>query len=249
MRIRLLDSGSLVIDQSHITWNVGAGTPVRFPVYSVLVEHDEGLFLFDSGYDLAHVEAVLPFELPEQAPEQTLPAQLAACGFQPGDVGTLVMSHLHFDHVGGNRHLPGARVLIHAREIAQARRPEPFEHFGYSDTSWDHDEARLVPVSGDIELAPGLDLLETPGHTVGHYSLLVTSSQGARPLLFPFDVVYTQAAYDKGMQAGFHNDPTAGVRSIRRIRALAEERGADIFFSHDMDAWRTYTHAPDYYEV
>ena len=249
MRIRLLDSGSLVIDQSHITWNVGAGTPVRFPVYSVLVEHDEGLFLFDSGYDLAHVEAVLPFELPEQTPEQTLPAQLAACGFRPDDVTTLVMSHLHFDHVGGNRHLPGARVLIHAREIAQARRPEPFEHFGYSDTSWDHEEARLVPISGDMELAPGLELLETPGHTVGHYSLLVTSSQGARPMLFPFDVVYTRAAYDKGMQAGFHNDPTAGVRSIRRIRALAEERGADIFFSHDMDAWRTYTHAPDYYEV
>jgi len=38
MKIRLLDSGSLVIDQGHITWNVGMGNPVRFPVYSVLVE-------------------------------------------------------------------------------------------------------------------------------------------------------------------------------------------------------------------
>ena len=42
MRIWFLDSGSLVIDQSHITWNQGCGTPVRFPVYSVLIEHDEG---------------------------------------------------------------------------------------------------------------------------------------------------------------------------------------------------------------
>ncbi len=48
MKIWFLDSGSLVIDQAHITWNQGCGNPVRFPVYSVLIEHDEGLFLFDT---------------------------------------------------------------------------------------------------------------------------------------------------------------------------------------------------------
>ena len=82
-RVRLLDSGTLVIDQSHITWNVGCGTPVRFPVYSVLIEHPDGLFMFDSGYDLDLVNAMLPFELPEQTEEQTLPAQLAKCGYKP----------------------------------------------------------------------------------------------------------------------------------------------------------------------
>lgn len=249
MKIRFLDSGSLVIDQGHITWNVGMGNPVRFPVYSVLIEHDEGLFLFDTGYDLAHVEEVLPFEIPQQTPEQTIPAQLGLCGFSPGDVRTLVMSHLHFDHVGGNKHLPKARVLVHAKEIAQARNCEPFEHFGYSDRTWDHADARLVPISGDIEVAKGLHLFETPGHTVGHYSLLVKPDSGAKPMLFPFDAVYTVDAYAKSMQAGFHIDPVAGVRSIRRVRALAEEHDADIFFTHDMDAWETYRHAPHYYEV
>jgi 4-pyridoxolactonase len=76
-RVRLLDSGTLVIDQSHITWNIGCGTPVRFPVYSVLIEHPDGIFMFDTGYDLDLVNAVLPFELPEQSAEQTVPAQLA----------------------------------------------------------------------------------------------------------------------------------------------------------------------------
>ncbi len=50
----------------------------------MLIEHDEGLFLFDSGYELELVKAVLPFELPEQTPEQTIPAQLELCGFSPG---------------------------------------------------------------------------------------------------------------------------------------------------------------------
>ena len=45
-RVWLLDSGSLVIDRSHVMWNIDAGNPVRFPVFSVLIDHSDGLFLF-----------------------------------------------------------------------------------------------------------------------------------------------------------------------------------------------------------
>jgi 4-pyridoxolactonase len=250
VRVWLLDNGSIVIEHTQLMWNV-PGPQVRIPSYGVLVEHEEGLFLFDTGFDLEHTNAVLPFELPEQTPEQTIPAQLGRCGFSVGDVTTLVNSHLHFDHVGGNKHFAGTGVrnVLHERELAQARDHEPFEHFGYSDKTWDGPDVRFEPVSGDLELARGLRLYETPGHTVGHYSLLVEPGGEARPMLFAFDVVYTQAALEKGVQPGFHIDPVAGVRSIRRIRALAEEHGADVYFSHDMEAWRTYRHAPEPYEL
>jgi len=250
MKIWLLDSGSIVIEHTQLMWNV-PGEQVRIPVYSVLVEHDEGLFLFDTGIDLDHMNRVLPFELPEQTPEQTIPAQLAACGFELGDVTAVVNSHLHIDHVGGNQLFAGTGVkhVMHAKELAQARNHEPFEFFGYSDKSWDYEGANFVPVTGDFELAKGLWLYETPGHTAGHYSLLVTGDGGARPLLFAFDVTYTPAALEREIQAGFHIDPVAGVRSIRRVKALAQEHGAEIFFSHDMEEWRSYKHAPDCYEV
>ncbi len=247
MRIWFLDLGSIVIDHAQLMWNIGGGTPVRIPCYAVLIEHEQGLFLFDTGFDRDHVERVLPFELPEQTPDQTVPRQLELCGFRPEEVAAVINSHLHFDHCGGNRHLPEARVLVHAREIAQARNFEPFEHFGYSDRTWDHDRARLVPLTGDVEVAPGIRLYETPGHTVGHYSLLLEPRREGRPMLFPADVVFTAEALGKGVQSGFHYDPVAGVRSIRRIRELAEEYGADIYFSHDMDAWGTYRRAPDHY--
>jgi 4-pyridoxolactonase len=248
MRIWLLDNGSIVIEHTQLMWNV-PGPQVRIPSYGVLVEHDDGLFLFDTGFDLEHTSRVLPFELPEQTPEQTIPAQLELCGFATKDVPTLVNSHLHFDHVGGNKHLTDSAVVVHERELSQARDHEPFEFFGYSDKTWDYGGARFEPVSGDLELAKGLWLYETPGHTVGHYSLLVKPDAGARPMLFAFDVVYTQAALEKGVQPGFHVDPRAGVRSIARVKELASEHGADIYFSHDMDAWQTYKHAPDFYEL
>jgi len=249
MKIWLLDNGSIVIEHTQLMWNV-PGPQVRIPSYAVLVEHDEGLFLFDTGFDLAHTNAVLPFELPEQTPEQTIPAQLELAGFAVSDVTTLVNSHLHFDHVGGNKHVEGVKTVVHEKELAQARNHEPFEFFGYSDKTWDYEGARFEPVSGDLDLAKGLSLFETPGHTVGHYSLLVTPDSGAgRPMLFAFDVVYTQPALEKGIQPGFHIDPRAGVRSIARVKDVAAEHGADIYFSHDAEAFSTYKHAPDHYEL
>jgi len=247
MKVWLLDNGSIVIEHTQLMWNV-PGPQVRIPVYSVLVEHDDGLVLFDTGIDLDHMNRVLPFELPEQTEEQTIPAQLEKCGFGLGDVTTLVNSHLHIDHVGGNQLFKGtrARNLIHERELAQARNHEPFEFFGYSDKSWDYEGANIETVSGDVELAPGVRLYETPGHTVGHYSYLFL---GSSPMLFAVDVSYTSTAFEKGIQPGFHHTPVDGVRSIARVKSLAEEHGAEVFYSHDMDAWQTYRHAPDFYEL
>jgi 4-pyridoxolactonase len=247
MKVWLLDNGSIVIEHTQLMWNV-PGPQVRIPVYSVLVEHDDGLFLFDTGIGMEHMNAVLPFELPEQTDDQTIPAQLERCGFGLGDVTTVVNSHLHIDHVGGNQLFKGTGVrhVIHEKEVAQARNHEPFEFYGYSDKSWDYEGANIETFSGDTELAPGLRLYETPGHTVGHCSALV---EGDRPLLFAMDVAYTSDAMERGIQPGFHHTPVDGVRSIARVKQLAEERGAQIFLSHDMEAWQGYTHAPGHYEV
>jgi 4-pyridoxolactonase len=247
MRVWLLDNGSIVIEHTQLMWNV-PGPQVRIPVYSVLVGHDEGLFLIDTGIDLDHMNRVLPFELPEQTEEQTIPAQLALCGFGLGDVTAVVNSHLHIDHVGGNQLFKdtGVRHLIHERELAQARNHEPFEYFGYSDKSWDYEGARIDTFGGDHELASGIHLLETPGHTVGHCSVLL---EGEQPLLFAMDVAYTAAAMERGIQPGFHHTPVDGVRSIARVKQLAEQRSAQVFYSHDMEAWGVYRHAPEHYTV
>ena len=136
-KVYILDGGSLVIDRSQVLWHIDVGTPVRFPVYSVLIEHPDGLFMYDTGYDLDHVNRVLPFEQPQQTPDQTIPAQLKASGFDPEQVNFVVNSHFHFDHVGGNKYLTNATTLVNTAELRHAKVPEPFEHLGYSDLSFD----------------------------------------------------------------------------------------------------------------
>ena len=123
----------------------------------------------------------------------------------PQDVDYVVNSHYHFDHCGGNRHLREACTVCHALEFAQCASPAPFEMLGYSDMRFHADlyrerlrsEGRDVPdnpesdiwtprfelVSGDQEIAKGVHLIETPGHTAGHYSLLVELSGPAADAL------------------------------------------------------------------
>ena len=49
MKVWLLDGGSIVIEHTQLMWNV-PGPQARIPVYSVLIEHDDGLFLIDTGH-------------------------------------------------------------------------------------------------------------------------------------------------------------------------------------------------------
>lgn len=243
MRVFILDGGTMTIDRSQLLWNVDCGVRLRFPVYSVLVEHDEGLYLFDTGYDLEHVRRTFPAEQPLQSEAQGIVAQLALCGFEPGDVAYVVNSHLHFDHVGGNRHFPGATTVVSKAELRQAKVPEPFERYAYSDQTFDRGDGDFELLEGDVELAAGLRLFETPGHSAGHYSLLVEPPSG-QALLFAFDAAYAHESLDRLIPAGFHLDPTAAVRSLRRIKALARTHDARIYVAHDAAAFSDYRLAP-----
>jgi 4-pyridoxolactonase len=246
VKIYLLDLGSLVIDRSDVLWHIDVGTPVRFPVYGVYVDHPEGKFIFDTGYDLEHVNKVLPFELPEQTPEQTLPAQLALCGVRPEEINYVINSHYHFDHVGGNRFLTNATLLTSKEELRSSLVPEPFERLGYSDLSFYTRGMKIEYLEGDVELAKGLSLFQTPGHTIGHLSMLA-EPEGRRPMIFAGDAAYTNETLERMIIGGFHLDPTDSISALKRIKAEARKHDAEIFVSHDMEPWLSWKHAPEFY--
>ena len=263
-KVYLLDGGSLVLDGYHVFWNRGPGGEVRFPVYSILIEHAEGRFLIDTGYDYDHVMKMLPFEQPIQEKHQTIPGALAQLGLVPKDIDVVFNSHFHFDHCGGNKYFPHAKKICHRAEVPQACNPQPFEHLGYSDLSFSAEaaEARSATaqllegttranstfdgVEGDIDLARGVKLIFTPGHSIGHYSMMVNFAK-RRPILFTIDAAYTQKSLETLCQASFHIDPVAGVASMRRLKKLAEEFDAELMFSHDMENFKNYKTGTQFY--
>ena len=267
-KVHLLDGGSLVIDGFQAYWNRGPGGELRFPCYAVLVEHKDGLYLFDTGYDYDHVMKVLPFEKPMQTPEQTIPGALALVGKRPQDINYVINSHYHFDHCGGNKYLTTACTVCHTKELEACSCFQPFERLGYSDMSFhpelnksDEGESSVggsgdpeidiytptfETVTGDQEIAKGLWLFETPGHTAGHYSMMVELAN-RRPMLFTADACYSKKSLEWMCIAGFHLDPTANLQSMQRLKDLAEKYDAELFFSHDPETYGDYIKAPDGY--
>jgi 4-pyridoxolactonase len=259
-KVYLLDCGTMCLDRTYMFLDAGLSGSYRFPVYGVLVDHEEGRFLFDTGFDLEHIRKTVGWTDPGQTAEQTIPAQLHLAGFRPEEISHVINSHYHLDHCGGNKYCKHATTVCHVCELETLRSPAPSEEIPYSEvsfapglrTSADQGRAtdmftpRFETLKGDQEIASGVLLFETLGHTAGHYSLMV-KLKNRRPMLFAADACYSQQNLDlMCIQAGNH-DPAAARGSLQRLKDLAEKHDAEIFFSHDAASWPKYSRAPGFY--
>jgi 4-pyridoxolactonase len=142
--------------------------------------------------------------------------------------------------------LTNATTLVNKEELRHAKVPEPFEHLGYSDLSFDFPGTKYEQITGDVEIAEGIWLFETPGHTAGHYSMMV-EMDGGPSMIFAGDAVYTFETLEREIIGGFHLDPTASIDSIRRLKRLAKVHEAEIYPSHEMVPFADWKKAPEYY--
>lgn len=197
------------------------------PIHVFVVEHEQGLVLFDAGQDRASITD--PDYYPssplmrliyrrlarfEMGPTETVSAQLAALGYAVDDVRWVVLSHLHQDHIGGLRELTKARFVVSATEWQAMSAPKAEmagflpRHTDLPGASWDRvtfestAEAALAPFRSAHDLLGdgSLMLLPTPGHTAGSLSMLVRG--GVAPLLFVGDLTYDLDGMRRGLVPG-----------------------------------------------
>lgn len=147
----------------------GTDAPRVEPCLGYLVEHPDGVLLFDTGMGRrADVDAhYRPMRI-------DLQQALLATGCRLDEITEVANCHLHFDHCGGNPLLAGRPFFAQAGELADARHlddhalPELVDPPG---TIWQE-------LQGQTEVLPGVLLVPTPGHTAGHQSLVVRGRDG-----------------------------------------------------------------------
>ncbi|HEY3486420.1 MAG TPA: MBL fold metallo-hydrolase [Ilumatobacteraceae bacterium] len=147
-----------------------------------------------------------------------------AAGFDPASVDAVVCTHLHVDHVGWNTMLvdgqwrptfPGSRYLFagpeyrHWAEEPHRLRPE------HDDSIQPIVDAGLMDeVDVDAEIAPGVQLVSTPGHTPGHCSVRITSNGSSALITGDFIHHAVQVASPEWC-SHFDTDPVMGERTRR----------------------------------
>jgi N-acyl homoserine lactone hydrolase len=205
------------------------------PINAYVIEHREGLVLFDTGQDRASVtetdyfpggitkvlyDRLARFEI---GPEETLSLGLNGLGYAVGDAHTAVISHLHQDHIGGLGELGQANIVVSKTEWDTLSSPLPEQrglltrHIDLPGLRWQRVEPELTDDPGlspfrechDLFGDGSLVLLPTPGHTPGSMSLFVRQS-GQPPFMLVGDLTYDVHVFEKGH--------VPGVGSRRRLR-------------------------------
>ena len=178
-------------------------------VLGFAIRHSSGILLIDTGIGEGNDWIDENYRPVRRAVRDAL----AAASLDPDEVRAIINTHLHFDHCGQNRAFPGVAIVTQRAELEAARSE------GHSIRDWvDFPGAAHVPVDGDGEIAEGVSVLATPGHTVGHQSVTVRAGDG-------LVLIVGQAAQDaRSFATGTADD------SIRRLRELNADR---IHFSHD----------------
>lgn len=232
------------------------GSLVNFPAAAIKYHRDFGKFhdvamimfvitggehtvVVDTGTgDPEHAATQHGYEL-HRPPEQEPLAALEGIGVDPASVGTVVNTHLHWDHCSNNDLFPQAEVLIQQKELQYAIDPleptrKPYERLGTAMPSWLKALNQVRSVDGDAEVFPGVGLVHIPGHTPGSQGVLVDT--GSNRYVIAGDCVDTYENWNGDDKAthipnGSFTDLEAYMRSFRKLDRL----GAAIVPSHDIE--------------
>jgi glyoxylase-like metal-dependent hydrolase (beta-lactamase superfamily II) len=234
------------------------GDRIWLPVPAFLVEHPgAGAILVDTG--LHPSIAIDPkqnfgrlgaaFNRFRVDHDQAIAFQLRARGVDPADVGIVVMTHLHWDHASAVSEFPDATFIVDRREWDAATQPRgatrgyltsqfdyPFDwrSVDYEDSSIDSFATfgAAIDLFGDGSVR----LLSTPGHTLGHQSLLLRLD--GREALLCGDAAYTLRTIDGDATPLLTADEHLFGRSLKEIRRFVE-RTPDLVVvpGHDREEW------------
>ncbi|WP_232805742.1 MBL fold metallo-hydrolase [Glycomyces xiaoerkulensis] len=187
----------------------------------------ERVILVDAGIGPADSPAAAWAPVPGRLPER-----LAAAGIDRGEVDTVVLTHLHTDHVGWavvsdedslRPYFPDARYVLQRTELEAIEELNPSLRESLIEPLQAED--RLELTDGGRDLAAGVRAIHTPGHTPGHQSVLAETDSGTTAvtgdvLVHAIQLLHPELPYTQ------ESDPEAARRTrIELLDSLARADG------------------------
>lgn len=247
--VTMFDTGFCIARASLIARDTGWHN-VQCHAPSFLLQHPtHGSMLFDTGYAprLAAAFAHWPERLYKYATPTTFSTpivqHLADRGVTAAQVTTVLVSHLHADHVGGLRDFPQAQFVVSAsalalqqqvrgvcavrRGIVQAMFPDDFATRARVIHAFDHAPLPHLGPTHDLFGDGSILLVPLPGHARGQFGALVRAVSG--DLLLCADGAWTSRAWREvrtphWITSAMQDDMSALRHTLEALRAFADAR-------------------------
>jgi N-acyl homoserine lactone hydrolase len=262
IRLYMFQCGTLKCHVENIKMNQGLGEEYEIPVPWYLLTHPGGNVVIDGGNAAEcavdakeHWDGIWQVYWPTMTAEEACVPQLEKLGVDLSSVKYIVQSHLHLDHTGAVAALdsfPNAEVIATRAEYEYGRAPDWFAAAGYIDADFIKPGVpwQLLETTDDGYDLFGdgvLKLWQTPGHAPGHQSIEVTLPNSGSVLL-TVDAAYTTDHWNEKALPGFLASAVDAVRSVRKLRRIAERSSSTVVTGHDPDAWPQFKQAPEFYD-
>ncbi|MEO0362418.1 MAG: N-acyl homoserine lactonase family protein, partial [Pseudomonadota bacterium] len=219
------------------------------PIAAFVVEHRDEVIVVDAGETARMADPAyaacdeqtgwfyrrnLRFAVKEA---EEIGPQMRALGLPPKRARTVVMTHLHSDHMGGMGWFPEAEFLISARDFGghkgalPCREPKGIRRtpVAYDGPSLDAFEAsRPVTADGVVAIVP------TPGHTPGHQSVVISGE--SRRWILAGDAAFSTEQAEREIVAGIVEDHGAARRTLKTLKRQLAAGETAFLASHDPEA-------------
>ena len=213
---------------------------VRLSLNCLLIRSADKTILVDTGLGDQYSRKTV--ELYGMERKNDLFSSLARLKVDPSQIDYVINTHLHFDHCGGNTKkidgryvpaFPNAMYVIQRQEWYSASNPDERSRASYrvNDFKAVEDAGKVMFVDGDAEVVPGVKVLLTNGHTLGHQSVMITGRAGTA--LYLGDVMPTTHHLKPHYITGFDEYPVDLVHRKKDLVERALEEKWLLIFEHD----------------
>jgi N-acyl homoserine lactone hydrolase len=228
--------GTALRDKSQWVLLGGIGVTFESAVLAWLLTRGDEKILVDTG--LGPLDRPGNRGLFGRTDEQTIERQLLRFKTSPQEIKLVINTHLHTDHGGGNVYFKHARFLVQGKEMEYARNPLPIQRPAYDI---DLEGPRFEFLDGDTEVAAGIRVILTPGHSPGMQAVIVETAKG--PYVIAGDNIthYELMAVPDGdpfLPGSYYVDLREYYQSLYRLKSL----GSFILPGHDMLVLRKQTY-------
>src|ERR1700710_1446139 len=199
---------------------------IQFVFSCYLIKHGDDYMLWDTGHAMT---------APNVAPKVSLVDQLAELKLTPDQIKYIGISHFHADHTGQVASFPKATVLIGKGAWAPTSNPAPAQGVNAAPfAAWLKGDSKVEPLLNDKDVFGdgSVIVLNTPGHTPGHHSLLVKLPRTGA-VLITGDAVHFRENYDTNGVPWFNFDRAQSLASIDRMKKIAANAKATVIIQHD----------------